>query len=324
MSYIPKPYLTSNELIKSAVRRAGIPRSQSLFTDDDFLAFGNEEMDTGLSPSIVQLHQDYFLQSDDIPLTTTTNRYSIPTRAIGNKLRDVSYVQQGTNNVVEMFRISIDNVSDYNLNSNYNSNIGFYYYVENNQIVLLAQASGLPTGFLRMSYYMRPNRLVLLKDVGIITNIDLTTGQIVMSSVPVDFSVQQLFDFISVNSPHRTLAKDLTATGLSVGTNTVVFNIADIPSGLNIGDHVCIAQTAAIPQVPSDLHVVLAHRIAARCLEAMGDAEGLQAANVKLAELELKTQVLIDDRVEASPEKIIARHGALRRGLTSQRNRYRS
>jgi hypothetical protein len=303
--------MTSDEIIKSAVRRAGIPKSQATFTDDDFLAFANEEMDTGLVPSVLISHEDYFLTSDDIPVNPNLDRYEIPGRATGNKLRDLSYIDNN-GNVYEMVRIPIDNVSDYNTAYNY-TNRGYTYYVQNNQVILTPQSTPLSPGFFRFSYYIRPNRLVLLKDVGVITNINLLTGEISISSNPQYFSVQQKFDFVSVTSPHRTLSKDLTAVAYNTTTKVITFAITDIPSTLNIGDHVCVAETAAIPQFPSDLHVILAHRVAARCLESLGDQEGLQAANVKLAELEQKTQTIIDNRVEASPEKIIPRHGVLRR-----------
>lgn len=323
MSYIPKPYLTSDAIIQAIVRKSGIPRNQNLFTSDDFLAFANEEMDLGLIPSIMQLHEDYLLATEIIPLTTTTNRYDIPARAIGNKLRGVSFRRNdGTENTTEMFRINRDNLGDYNVQASFNTNGGLYYYIENNQVVLLAQASTLTSGSLVMAYYIRPNRLVLLQDVGVITNIDTVTGQIVMSSVPSNFSTQQLYDFVSVISPHKTIQMDLTATGLDPLTKTITFDPNNLSARLQVGDHVCIAQTCAIPQVPSDLHIVLAHRASARCLESLGDQEGLAASNVKLAEYELKTPVLIDDRVEDSPLKIINRFGAVRRGLNYGRKRF--
>ncbi len=315
---IPKSYMTSNEIIKSAVRRAGLPKSNSTFTDEDFLAFANEEMDTGLVPSVLVAHEDYFLTSDDIVIDPNINRYEIPARATGNKLRDLSYVDN-SGNVYEMVRIPIDFVPDYNTSYNY-SNKGYTYYIQNNQVILTPTSAPLTPGFFRFSYYMRPNRLVLLKDVGVISDINLLTGEIALSNIPNDFSTQQKFDFVSVISPHRTLKKDLVATGLNGTTKVITFATTDIPSTLKIGDHVCIAETAAIPQVPSDLHVVLAHRVAARCLESLGDQEGLQAANVKLAELEQKTQTIINDRVEASPLKIVNRRGVLRRGRTTGRS----
>lgn len=316
-----KSYMTSDDLIKSVIRRAGLPKVQATFTDEDFLAFANEEMDTGLVPSVLSAREDYFMVTDEVELHQNIVRYDIPARAIGNKLRDVSYL---SNNMVvsEMTRIPIDYLPDYNAAYTYGRR-AFTYYIENNQVVLVAlNGENVTPGKLRFTYYMRPNRLVLLNQVGIIQNIDRITGQLVLSNIPQDFSVQQKFDFISTISPHRTLAKDLRPTGLDPLTKTITFDPLTFTDKLQVGDHVSIAETSAIPQFPSDIQVVLAHRTAARCLEALGDQEGLQAANVKLAELEQKTQIVIDDRVEAAPEKVINRFGSVRRGRNSRRFRY--
>lgn len=310
--------MTSDTLIQSAVRKAGLPRSQNVFTDEDFLAFANEEMDLGLVPSILSSREDYLMYSEDIAIDTNKRRYSIPARAIGNKLRDVSFVDVTGKNISEMTRIPVDYISDYNSGYTYGRQ-AYVYYVENNEIILVGTGSSVTPGFLRMTYYMRPSRLVLLNQVGVIQNIDTNANTIVVNSVPSNFSTQLKYDFVSVVSPHKTIAKDLSP--VTINPTTKVIQFTTLPTGINVGDHISIAETSAIPQVPSDLQAVLAHRVAARCLEALGDQEGLQAANVKLAEYEQKTQTLIDDRVEASPEKIISRHGSLRRGRNSRRYR---
>ena len=80
------------------------------------------------------------------------------------------------------------------------------------------------------------------------------------------------------------------------------------------------AQESKVPQVPTDLHVVLAHRLAARCLEALGDTQGLNNANVKLQDFEGKLQNVIDNRVEDAPKKVKNRNGLIRSGLLSKRN----
>lgn len=317
MANLPKSYMTSTDLINSIKRKAAIPDSQKVFSPEDFLAFANEEMDQGLVPSILEMHEDYLMYSEDINLTTDTNKYNIPARAIGNKLRDVSYVDHA-NNIIEMSRIPVDNLSDYN--STYSFYNAYYYYVQNNQIILTTPAEGIQPGKLRMTYYMRPNRLVLLSQVGVITNIDTATNTLTLSSVPTEFSTQEIYDLISIKSPHKTIQMNLVP--LSINTLTKTIQFSSLPTGLTTGDHVCIAETCAIPQVPSDLHVVLAQRAANRCLDSLGDMDALQAGNVKLAEYEQKTQILIDDRVEASPLKIINRHGSLRRGIRYRRNRF--
>ncbi len=312
--------MTSDDLIKSVKRRAMVPGSQHTFEDEDFLAFADEEMSMGLVPAIIRMHEDYLLYTESVPLIANTTRYQIPYRAVGNKLREVSY-KDSNGNIFEMTRITKEDLPYYNGSAN-NSNI-HAFYIENNEVCLVPEKLNVVSGFLDISYYMRPNSLVLLEKVSVITAIDRTTGEISVNSIPAGYSVTTPMDFIQVKSPHKTLNFDMSPSVVNITNVSITFNPDDIPVNLMVGDHVTLATQSAIPQVPSDLHVVLAHRVSARCLEAMGDLEGLQAANQKLSELEAQTQTLIDDRVEGAPRKIVNRHASLRSGLYSRRFGFR-
>lgn len=313
-----KPYLDSNDLIKSIRLRAMIPTNNKTFDSENFLSFANEEMDMGMIPLVLTMHEDYLMYSEDFTIDPDHPSIAIPSRAVGNKLRDVSYVD-ASNNIYSMKRILVEDLSSYNYN--YNSNTAYFYFVQNNEIKFYPTNVSAGNGKVRLTYYLRPNRLVLLEKIGVISSIDRLTGQIVLSNIPTEFNTGELFDFIQTNSPHKSLGMNVSLSGISSSTKTVTLNPDDIPYNLSVGDHLALAQQSAIPQVPSDLHPMLAHRVACRCLEALGDAQGLQAANAKLIEMEAKTQHIIDSRVEGSPLKVIARSNPLRRGLSFRRNR---
>lgn len=313
-------YMNSNQLIESVKRRALIPSNQNTFTNDDFLAFATEEMNLGIVPSVLIMHEDYYLNTDAIPLEPNKTSYPIPYRAIGNKLREVSY-RDASGNILEMTRIGVADLPYYNNSTT--SNQVYAYYIANNNIVLVPPNISLSTGTsLMVSYYIRPNSLVLLEDVAVISDIDRSTGMVQVSNLPTDFNANKLIDFIQLKSPHKIISFDIQPQSINSTSKTITFNIGDIPEDLANGDHIALAEQSAIPQLPSDLHVVLAHRVATRCLEALGDNEGLQAANAKLAEMEQKTTALIDSRVEDAPKKIVNRHSTLRSSLFSRRNRF--
>lgn len=311
-------YFTSSTLIASVKRRASIPDNQNLFTDADFLAFANEEIKIGLIPSILRLHEDYYLFTESIPLTEATSTYDIPDRAIGNKLRDVQY-EDSNGNVYEMTRIGIQDKPEY-LGSHTSTRV-YAFYVENSQIHLMPEITGAVNGSLNMIYYIRPNELVSEDRVATITNIDRNTGIITVDSVPSGFTTSTPFDFIKSSAPFTTVGISVTAT--AVGATDFTFDTDDIPARLAVGDYINLEFETVVPQIPADLHVVLAHRVAARCLEALGDVQGLQAANQKLAEMELNTTNLIDNRVEAAPKKVVNRHAPARNGLYRRRWKYR-
>lgn len=315
-----RSYMNSADIIVSVKRRCLVPLNQSTFTEEDLLAFADEEMSIGLVPSVISAHEDYLMYTEVVPMNVDQTRYPIPYRSIGNRLREISFEDQ-SGNVFEMTRIGVGEIPFYNLSSA--GSRAYAFYVENNEIVLTPQNAGPFTDAkLRMTYYMRPSTLVMPEEVATISSIDRNTGIIQLNNLPTDFVVTELLDLIKVQSPNKILNFDVTPLAINSTSKTITLNVDDIPDSLAAGDQIALAEESCIPQVPSDLHVVLAHRVAARVLEALGDTEGLQNANVKLAEMEKKTQSIIDNRVEDAPLKCSNRHSIIRSGLNS-RTRFR-
>lgn len=148
------------------------------------------------------------------------------------------------------------------------------------------------------------------------------TVDIVVNKTPSIFNMTELYDLTQANSPHKTLRYDVEplvmfGTTLRFAKETMRRSIDDkgntpvyiIPKK---GDYVSLAGETIIPQIPDELHSMLAQRVACRCLEALGDREGLGAANAKLAEMESKTAILINNRVEGSPQKVVNHNSPLR------------
>jgi hypothetical protein len=304
-------YFTSTQLLASIKRRCLIPASQSTFSDQDFLDFATEEMNMGVVPTVIQLHEDYYLYETLIPLVNGQIKYQIPYRAIGNKTRDIALVDSNGGYSV-MTRIGIGEIATWNF-----SNSIYAYYIASNEICLVPSDTNTTFngGFLSVSYYLRPNSLVPDTEVASITSIDRITGIISVSSLPDTFSTNTLLDFIQFKSPHKILSFDVAPLSTDAIGSTITFDLSNIPSSLSVGDKISLATQTCIPQIPSDMHVMLAARVASRLLEAIGDTEGLQNANQKLAELENKTATLINNRVEDSPRRIVSAYGTLRSGL---------
>lgn len=313
--------LTSNKLIESVKRRASVPESQATFTKADFLDFATEELRLSLVPILMSLHEDYLLYEEVVDIQPGVLAYTIPTRAVGNKLRDLQH-KTGDNNYREMTRIGIGNrFGDYNVGTSTGLQ---QYYVKNNKVVLVSYVSNASsTGQLAMVYYIKPSKMVQEERVGIVTGINRTTGAVTLSSVPTNFNISIKYDMYKATSPHSILKIDLTAGNLNTTTKSITFNPLDIPSDLEVGDHISLAGEASIPQVPSDLHPMLAQMIACRVLESIGDAEGLQAAMIKLQQMREATGMIIDNRVEDSPRKIVNRHGLVRTSIFSKRSNSR-
>lgn len=310
--------LTSTKLIESIKRRALIPSDQNTFTDDDFLEMLNEEIQYFAIPHLLRTHEEYLLTSVDVDLDGS-QKYEIPYRALGNKLRELSYVVTDEANgeqIYELSRISVEDLPDYN-----NSNTSRYtqaFYIENNNVVLLGE---IPTSgaSLRMHFYLRPNSFVLAERTGTIQNIDRDTGVITLESFPSALANSPDIDFVKYQSPNIILDFDKTPTAVDSNTRTITFSTTDIPSNLQVGDYINVAQETIVPQLPVELHAILAQRVAVAALEALGDQEGLASAQRRLDMMEQSSNDIIDNRVEGAPEKISNRHGTLRQAVANNK-----
>jgi hypothetical protein len=433
------PWYTSDKLIAAVKRKIIFPVSQNTFTEDDILAFANEEMFISQVPAVMQYHEEYFVYRVQIPLITNVSRYAIPDRSIGMKLRDLFW-SDSSGNYFEMTRISSDDKAFFQRNIGANQAL-HKFYLENNDVVLTPSVVGDPTGKLNFFVFLRPNQLVrdsrariftaFTQDLTLtsipvvgdkieitlnnqstsptgyvftavsafpsafefqigattaatatnlqaainaagITNVTaLVDGNTVVvtykditasfASYPVSvdsfsiepligfkinttyeglFAVGDLVDFLQTKPGHRTYSYDVKVQAVGnreEGAEDVHYfkvtktdlytyysngyNFQPAISNIQIGDYVCLANESIIPQIPPDLHNTLAERTAARILAALGDTEGLQAANAKLQEIEVRQGTLLDGRVEGAPQKITARHSLLRYGKMGTRKR---
>lgn len=312
-------YYTADKLITSIRRSALIPANANTFKDEDFLELADEELSLNIVPSIIRQHENYFLFVDNIPIVTNQTRYKIPSRAAGNKLKDLAYKDQA-GNTKEMTMIPVEHISDYNQSGRtYRDHL--IYYVLNDEIVIHPETSpSLPNGFLVFTYYIKPNKLVKLDKVGVITGIDSNLKTITLSTVPSAFTSSKLYDFVTVQSPHVTLAYDVPIVSINNATKTIQFDSNyEFPTRLAVGDHIAIQCETAIPQIPSDLHAMLARKVSMSCMQALGDSEGLANATAKYNEIVTNVETIIDNRIEGAPKKIINRGSFLRQSRRNKR-----
>ena len=132
------------------------------------------------------------------------------------------------------------------------------------------------------------------------------------NSIPDSIVPGGMVDIIQSDGGHSTLNFDVVLQASDISASSLTFKESDLPQDFVVGDYVCAQYQCIIPQVPTDLHNLLAERTCARILESLGDKDGLQAANLKINELEQRQATIIDSRVEGSPLKVLNRTGLLR------------
>lgn len=324
-------FLTAETLIDSVVRRSHIPLNQNTFTNDDILAFANEETTIGLIPSIMKMHEEFYVYPFEIDLESNQAYYEIPDRAMGQKVRALFYQDAGFN-LQEMSRILPEDLPYYQNRSSINWPRAFF--LENNFIVLVPSIADDPQGSLICKIFLRPNQLVLSKNISIVQSIDFTAGDIVLNQVPMVFTPTSSYDFVETDHGHRSKGLNVIPNSINYTTKTINFNVPSttpppynnipvnsdtLPMDLNVGDMICLAGQTNIPQIPDELHSMLAQRIVCKCLEAQKDSEGLQNARATLQEMEMNLGMLIDNRTEGTPSKVNNLRGALRSGKFRRR-----
>lgn len=328
-----KAGLSTSALLKSIKRRALVPDNQNTFSDQDFIDLMNEEVMIGILPSLLQLKEEHFIFKQIIPLVADKSRYPVPERAIANKLREVCFRDTATTNFgneYEMTQIAIDDRYTGLSNGTGSSDFtGFRrFYMIGGDVALHPNVGPNPYGALALYYYIRPNTLVKDSAVASITAINRTTGEITLSSLPAGYSVyvagtgnteNTLFDFVKTKSPHTILDIDIPILAVNTTTKTITVDPDKIHRDLEIGDQMPLAGQTAVPNIPTELHMVLAQRVAQRVLEALGDTEGLNNASNKVAEMEGKLTTMFDNRVEGAPRKVVNR--ALMTGVARNRRR---
>jgi len=312
MSSTVKAGLTTNALLKSIKRRAMVPDNQNTFSDQDFIDFMNEEMMIGLVPSILQMKEEYFIFKQVIPFAADKSNYPVPERALANKIREICYkdnTDKYSGNEYEMTQIAIDD--RYNGSSNgtgSNDLSGFRrFYMMGSDIVIHPGVGSSPYGALSVYYYLRPNTIVKESLVASVVDVNRVNNTVTLSALPLGYNAAAKYDFIKAKSPHNILDIDVSPTALNIGSKVASFASADIPRDLEVGDYVALAGQTCIPNVPTELHMVLAQRVAQRVLEALGDTEGLNNATNKIAEMESKLTSMMSNRVEGAPRKVVNR-----------------
>lgn len=152
-----KPWLTSDQLIEAIKRKVSMPVSQNTFSPEDLLEFANEELLLSQVPSVMIYHEEYFVESIDVPLVANQQAYQVPERAIGLKLRDVFY-KDTHGNLCEMTRVSPDDKSFFQYDDNLGNGV-IKFFLKGNDVVLTNKLTN-PVGSLQMDYYLRPGQLV--------------------------------------------------------------------------------------------------------------------------------------------------------------------
>ena len=316
-------YTTTN-LVSDIERKCFIPTSQVTFSTADILAMADEELQIGVVPLVMRARSEYFVNYLDTTIQGTELGFDIPTRAIGGTLREVTIISNpGSVDTPNERKIPQLAAEDAPYNNNFNNFLGLQaFYIRNNQVILSPNASAFGGDIiLRQYYFLRPNKLVEVNQTSQIISIfeNVATVNIIPTTFfPAGYNSQSgtfdiTVDIIKGTPGFSTLGMDQVVTVDPVAlTITFSQDLADYgTAGANVGDYVCLQGETCIPQIPVELHTLLAQRTAVKILESLGDEKNLQLAAAKLKEMEHSIMGMITQRVEGNAKKIVNNYSVL-------------
>jgi hypothetical protein len=294
----------STALIASVKRRASVPTTQATVTTTDLLTICDEETLSYISPLMRASREDYGISNFELPLTAGVLSYRLPARAMAGVLRKVVAIQT-TGQITNLPRIDYAQLA-------YVDGPGFT--LEGNTVFLVISDPALVPSMgttLRLTYYQRPSSLVLPSAVATVLSVTGATNTVTLTGTPPGtFLTTSRYDFVRQDSPYETLGIDFVASGVG---SSMVFTEA-LPADMRAGDFVCLANQTPVPQIPLELHPLLAQSAAVSVLAAVGDLEGRQAETARLAKMEADARALIAQRVDGEPVRIVNRTTPFRAG----------
>ncbi len=229
-----------------------------------------------------------------VSLAVTSAPIPAPARAVGAAFRTVSWVC-ADGSLRQLPRIEPERRNGYALTAGEPQG----YMFRGNDILLVPTVSA---GTVVLAYQQRPGQLVLTSDCARLTvNEDVTSWNV--NAIPPGIVVGSIIDIVS-GSPNFTLkAMDLVVTvaaGGVIGTDPVL-----LPTDLAAGDYICLAGETCIPQLPLELHDLLAQAGAYQIASDTGSAR-IGTIKDSLKELREQLSVILAPRSDGSSRPIIS------------------
>lgn len=279
------------------------PVSQNTYQLSDIVTLMDRELSMSVVPVLKAVQQEYFVYNVDVTIENGKSSYRMPTRAIGNAVRDVVLLDASGNEVAlnNLMREYIKVQFPFNFVPSIWS---FGQYLTGNEINLYNTLIQSYTAYtLRFITERRPGGLTLSTNCGQITAI---TGDVVtLSNVDSSWTTETTFDVINQLPPFDSIVDDQAITDITGQQLT----FSSIPTGLAKGQWVCPAMLSCIPQIPYDIFAILEEYTVATVAEALDMSQLLASAKAKIETWEEKMKKLVRPRVTGSPRVIINRDG---------------
>lgn len=300
-------------ILANVRRRGSIPDTATTGNQDvDLLAHLNSVLQLQLAAKVISAREGFYRRNYDYSVSST-NRYRIPARALGNRLAAVLLLDSAGNTVRKLDEIPYGRLSGYQSGTDTAG-----YVLEADEIVLVPASPNSTVVTVRLVYYVCPNEVTTSVDAANASAIAVSSvaGSVVTLAFNHNWTTSTKLDVIRGGPPFAHMQASVTPT--AVGADTVTLSSV---TGIAAGDYICAAELTKYPQLPDAFFPLLEHLTAMEVLKALGDRDNHKRLAEELPKLESEALTIISPRVEEGAKKIMSNAGAL--GAVGGRRRSR-
>ena len=274
--------MLADDILTNIKLKAGFP-DDNYFTDAELLLILNDELKTTILPLVLRLHEDFLLQNETYTISSGTT-YRLPSRAVGNKVRDVKILSSG--DYTDLNRLFEEDRS-----SNPTG-----YYITRNSIEL---SDDITSGTLVVTYYLALSDLILEVSAAQVSTINSATS-VTVAALPSSITVNTPVDIVQANSPNDFLAINQTIT--NIASTTLTF--ASLPDDLAVGDYICLAKQSPVASIPEELMPVLTQAALVTCLLSKKDKSAAEIEQKRLDTMVESMVNMLDGRSDSNDVKL--------------------
>jgi hypothetical protein len=275
------------------------------YSDADCLRVATAELHSSLLPMVKAQRQEMWLSSEAttyvVPLTEGQSEYQLPARAVGAGARKATLVRASPTREVSPLRwYEVEQVEEWSSSPGFPTG----YTVRGNRLVLYPTPQNVSGWSLRVPFHVRPGRLVSTEECGEVESaVEGGVGLInvtLTSDALTALNNATVVDVVRGSAPFDTVRLEALCSFTSP-TTLEMYGVE--ASELSMGDYICLPGTSPFPQLPVELHPLLAHRVAMRQLTSIQDLDAAGAVAALLPEERKDAALAITPRVEGEDRK---------------------
>ena len=273
----------TEELLEGIRGEGRIPEDDPDATDANLLAAADHQLKTRFVPMLRKARTEWYVTHEDQALVAGQAEYRIPARAATSSVRTVLWYDSSGNRFVCNPRT----LSDQHAAARISGRPGAYT-IQDDRIILLPKPNRA-MGTLRVYYERRPSTLILPEgafalpesEAGLAYDITTTEGYMYLTTgatnpATVGMEIGGLVDVVKAKPPFSACFTDAEITDI-IGPLFGIYLVQveydstamQLPS---VGDYLCNAGETPIPQLPPELHPLLALATAAQYLKPIDPA----------------------------------------------------